>query len=76
MKDELGNSVPVMQDYYGGYGQNTGGIKMTYTPGIINEKGNFVEQAFSQLDAVELGQLSHTAKIIPNAQPCGYFMLS
>jgi len=76
MKDELGNSVPVMQDYYGAYGQNTGGIKMTYTPGIINEKGNFVEQAFSQLDAVELGQLSHTAKIIPNAQPCGYFMLS
>lgn len=75
MKDQLGNIVPVMQDYYGSYGQNSAGIKMTYTPGIIDKNGKFVEEAFSQLDAVELGQVSHTAKVIPNAQPCGYFML-
>jgi len=75
MKDELGNVVPIMQDYYGSYGQNSAGIKMTYTPGIIDRNGKFVQEAFSQLDAVELGQVAHTAKIIPNAQPCGYFML-
>ena len=76
IKDELGNVVPLMQDYYGSYGQNSAGVKMTYTPGIIDKNGRFVEEAFSQLDAVELGQVAHTAKIIPNAQPCGYFMLN
>jgi hypothetical protein len=76
IKDELGNVVPLMQDYYGSYGQNSAGVKMTYTPGIVDKNGRFVEEAFSQLDAVELGQVAHTAKIIPNAQPCGYFMLN
>lgn len=75
-KDNLGNNVPLIQDYYGSYGGNGYGIFSNYTPGIIGKDGKFVSEAFNQLDAVVFGQTAHCAKVTPNAQPCGYFMLS
>jgi hypothetical protein len=76
MKDNLGNTVPMIQDYYGAYGGNGYGIFSNYTPGIIGKDGKFVSEAFNQLDSVVFGQTAHCAKIMPNAQAAGYFMLS
>jgi len=76
MKDNLGNTVPMIQDYYGSYGGNGYGIFSNYTPGIIGKDGKFVSEAFNQLDAVVFGQTAHCSKVMPNMQPAGYFMLS
>jgi hypothetical protein len=74
MKGKGGSPIPLIQDYHGSYGGNPEGIAMSYTKGIVGKDGKFETEAFSQLDGVELGQIAHTAKVIANAQPCGYFM--
>jgi hypothetical protein len=76
MKDNLGNNVPLIQDYYGNYGGNGYGIFSNNTPGIIDKNGKFVSEAYNQVDSVVFGQTAHCAKVTPNAQPCGYFLLS
>ena len=71
-----GGAVPLIQDYYGSYGQNSSGIHASYTSGIVDKNGKFVQEAFNQNDSVVFGQIAHASKVIPNAQPCGYFMLT
>ncbi len=74
MKGQNGAPIPLIQDYHGAYGGNPEGIQMTYTNGIIDDKGRFTTKAYNQVDAVQIGQIAHASKVIANAQPCGYFM--
>jgi len=76
MKGQNGGIVPMIQDYYGSYGQNSSGIHASYTGGLVDKNGKFVQEAFNQNDSVVFGQIAHASKVIPNAQPCGYFMLT
>jgi hypothetical protein len=75
MKDYNGNVVSPIQKYYGSYGGNTSGIKLTATNGIVDGNGKFVMNSPSQIDGSVLGQVCEETHVIPNAQPLGYYMV-